>query len=231
MIGQISKISKHNKAKDWHKDDLILQREALKLEMERAKKHLRKKAKELGLELEGVQFKKEKRREDSLAAGIMSEKARKSSGVEKLAKKSRRMTMMTPDGQIRSRYSFSKNNPWNESNFVFIFYFRSPGPRDLQWSLPITKTTLFVKFMDAQAYMPVVLNEKTVECLLDAIHKKCPKFEPGTVTSLYKKTAKGIVFHLDDDMMDFIENQQIFNIEIKEGDDDKTDMILEEVHT
>ena len=111
MIGQISKISKHNKAKDWHKDDLILQREALKLEMERAKKHLRKKAKELGLELEGVQFKKEKRREDSLAAGIMSEKARKSSGVEKLAKKSRRMTMMTPDGQIRSRYSFSKNNP------------------------------------------------------------------------------------------------------------------------
>ena len=108
MIGQISKISKHNKAKDWHKDDLILQREALKLEMERAKKHLRKKAKELGLELEGVQFKKEKRREDSLAAGIMSEKARKSSGVEKLAKKSRRMTMMTPDGQIRSRYNFSE---------------------------------------------------------------------------------------------------------------------------
>ena len=103
MIGQISKISKHNKAKDWHKDDLILQREALKLEMERAKKHLRKKAKELGLELEGVQFKKEKRREDSLATGIMSDKGRKSSGVEKLTKKSRRM--MTADGQIRSRYS------------------------------------------------------------------------------------------------------------------------------
>ena len=108
MIGQISKISKHNKAKDWHKDDLILQREALKLEMERAKKHLRKKAKELGLELEGVQFKKEKRRvadADSLTVGIISDKVRKSSGVDKYAKKSRRMTMMTADGQIRSRYS------------------------------------------------------------------------------------------------------------------------------
>ena len=108
MIGQISKISKHNKAKDWHKDDLILQREALKLEMERAKKHLRKKAKELGLELEGVQFKKEKRRvadADSLTVGIISDKGRKSSGVDKYAKKSRRMTMMTADGQIRSRYS------------------------------------------------------------------------------------------------------------------------------
>ena len=59
MIGQISRISKHNMAKDWHADDLVIQREALKIEMDRAKKHLKKKAKELGLELESVNFKKE----------------------------------------------------------------------------------------------------------------------------------------------------------------------------
>ena len=36
MIRQFSKkVSKHNAAKDWHADDLVVQREALKLEMDR----------------------------------------------------------------------------------------------------------------------------------------------------------------------------------------------------
>ena len=86
--------------------------------------------------------------------------------------------------------------------------------------------------MENEAYMPVVLTEKTVECLLHAIQKKCPNFNPASVSSSYKRTAKGMNFHLDDDMMNFIENQQIFNIELKPvtvGEVESFEMILEEI--
>ena len=91
--------------------------------------------------------------------------------------------------------------------------------------------TLFVKLMESEAYMPVVLTEKTVECLLYAIQKKCPNFNPESVSSSFKRTAKGMNFHLDDDMMNFIENQQIFNIELKPvtGEVESFEMILEEI--
>ena len=49
------------------------------------------------------------------------------------------------------------------------------------------------------------------------------------IVSMYKRTPKGMVFHLDDDMMNFVENRQIFNIELKTLADDKVEMIMEEV--
>ena len=38
--------------------------------------------------------------------------------------------------------------------------------------------------MEAEAYMPVVLGEKTVECLLDSIQKKCSNFQPNTIGTI-----------------------------------------------
>ena len=103
MIGQISRISKHNMAKDWHADDLVIQREALKVEMDRAKKHLKKKAKELGLELESVNFKKENKiksakQEFNLSPSL--EKRREKSWEKRKGAKSKGMT----GSSSRSRY-------------------------------------------------------------------------------------------------------------------------------
>ena len=103
MIGQISRISKHNMAKDWHADDLVIQREALKIEMDRAKKHLKKKAKELGLELESVNFKKEnkiKSAEQEFNLSPSLEKRRENSWEKRKGAKSKGMT----GSSSRSRY-------------------------------------------------------------------------------------------------------------------------------
>ena len=93
--GMIGQISKHNFVKDWHADDLVIQREAVKIEMDRAKKHLKKKAKELGLELESVNFKKEnkiKSTDQELNLSPSPEKRRKSSWEKRKGAKSKGMT-------------------------------------------------------------------------------------------------------------------------------------------
>ena len=106
MIGQISRISKHNMAKDWHADDLVIQREALKIEMDRAKKHLKKKAKELGLELESVNFKKETKiksavDQDFSLSPPSPEKRQRKSSWEKRSKGSKSKGI--PSSSSRSR--------------------------------------------------------------------------------------------------------------------------------
>ena len=53
-----------------------------------------------------------------------------------------------------------------------------------------------------------------------------------TVESIYLRRPDGkMLFHLDDDMMAYVENQQIFDIELqgKSNDSEKFDMTLSEV--
>ena len=54
------------------------------------------------------------------------------------------------------------------------------------------------------------------------------------VESIYLRRPDGkMLFHLDDDMMAYVENQQIFDIELqgKSNDSEKFDMTLSEVKT
>jgi len=93
-------------------------------------------------------------------------------------------------------------------------------------------TTMFVKMPDSNAYFPINVRKKTIRHLLEAIHLKCPSFLPYLVESIYLRRPDGkMLFHLDDDMMAYIENQQIFDIELqaKADDSEKFDMTLSEV--
>ena len=85
---------------------------------------------------------------------------------------------------------------------------------------------------DANAYYPINVRRKTVRQLLEAIQLKCSSFLPHSIESIYLKKPDGkMLFHLDDDMMAYMENQQIFNLELQEksNDSEKFDMTLSEV--
>ena len=75
---------------------------------------------------------------------------------------------------------------------------------------------------------PVYLNIFTVRQKSKSLN--IPVF--ATVESIYLRRPDGkMLFHLDDDMMAYIENQQIFDIELqgKADDSEKFDMTLSEV--
>ena len=96
----------------------------------------------------------------------------------------------------------------------------------------LSKCTLFVKMPDANAYYPINVRRKTVRHLLEAIQLKCSSFLPHSIESIYLKKPDGkMLFHLDDDMMAYMENQQIFNLELQEKSNgsEKFDMTLSEV--
>ena len=81
----------------------------------------------------------------------------------------------------------------------------------------------------SEAYIPLILRRKTVEHLLQALLLKCPGFHVQTVVGIYKKNCKGLLFVLDDDMMEYMEPQQIYDIELTMRSDEKYDMTLCEV--
>ena len=39
------------------------------------------------------------------------------------------------------------------------------------------------------------------------------------MAQVFQKTRKNLIFHLDDDMMEFIKPQQVFNIEIAQNEE------------
>ncbi len=82
-----------------------------------------------------------------------------------------------------------------------------------------------------EAYFPIGLKKKTVKSFLHALEAKCPDFSATSVINLYQRNAKGMVFVLDNDMIEYMEGQQIFNVDLKEHEDEpgKFDMTLEEV--
>lgn len=93
------------------------------------------------------------------------------------------------------------------------------------------KCTIFVRMNGDEAYMPVHLKQKSVHSLLEAVAGKYTTFRPEGVSDLYQKTTKGMMFHLDDDMIEYMEQHQIFDLQLhsSEGDDNKNDLILLEV--
>ena len=94
------------------------------------------------------------------------------------------------------------------------------------------KCTIFVKMAGSKAYLPIILRRKTVHGLLNALKLKCPgSFQHTNIVNMYKQNCKGLVFHLDDDMMEYVDNQQIYDIELQERCDEpeKYDMTLAEV--
>ncbi len=205
MIRQLSrKISKHNMVKEWNADDEETKEEVLKREKAMAKAALRKKAKELGLEVDAIMLKEAKFKSPNRGKSKLPVETMK---LRRFSSDSRSET-----GLVRRRKS------------------RSKSPPALNLTSPI-KATWFIKMQDASAYFPIRMKRKTVHDLLHAVHLKCPSFQPESVAGIYHKNQRGMVFHLDDDMMEFIEGQPIFDIESAENTDvpGKFDITLCEV--
>lgn len=83
---------------------------------------------------------------------------------------------------------------------------------------PAPKFLIFVKLSTQEAFTPLNLGQKTVRGLLKRLQSKFPDdIRIGAVANVFQKTRKNLVFHLDDDMMDFLNPQQVFDIEISEN--------------
>ena len=102
-------------------------------------------------------------------------------------------------------------------------------------SPPLQKSrcTLYVKLADSEAYVSLSLRRKTIRHFLDTLSFKCPTFKSYNVISLYQKNAKGLTFLLDDDLMEHVENHQIFDVILEERSDEpeKFNMTLVQVQT
>ena len=197
MLKLSKKIGKH-----FDGEDLPGAEEAMQLEKNMARAALKKRAMELGLEVEHLSFKDVEKKSyraggslflpnEALHTRRRSSDARMVENVKPRPSKSRRTRSRTP-----------------------------PPPK--------SRCTLYVKLPEAEAYVSLSLRRKTVKHLLETITTKCEHFKPCTVVNLYQKNKNGLKFLLDDDLMEHVENHQIFDIVLEERLDEpeKYDMTL-----
>ena len=126
----------------------------------------------------------------------------------------------------RRRSTVRRQSTDSRSDTAIWLKSRSKSPPSL------SKCTLFIKMPDSNAYLPITLRKRSIRHLLEAIQLKCPSFQPYSVINIYQRRPDGkMLFHLDDDMMAYMENKQIFDIELQARPDDseKWDMTLSEV--
>jgi hypothetical protein len=172
---------------------------------------LKKRAAELGLELESLSFKSNK---------VSKKDVVLSSSVQ--------WDSLSPAKNYDNRRpSSSGGSRQGKSRRISRSRSETPPPRK-------AKCTIFARMDGSEAYLSISLKKKSVSNLLSSLEAKCPNFSTFDVVKLYQKNKKGMIFHLDDDMMEYIENKQIFNIELRERMDEerkegKFDMTLEEV--
>ena len=198
MIKLSKKIGKH-----FDEDLQGGTEDAQQLERDMARAALKKRAIELGLEVEHLSFrdveKKNLRKISTLMPTDSLNTRRRSSDARMME-------------NIKPRHS-SKSRRRTRS--------RTPPP-------PKSRFTLYVKLPESEAYVSLSLRRKTVKNLLETITAKCENFKPCTVVSLYQKNKNGLKFLLDDDLMEHVENHQIFDIALEERLDEpeKYDMTL-----
>lgn len=180
---------------EWSSDPDLREdlEDSTRMEREREKAVLRRRAKDLALEADTISFsaiKKEKRKNLSIVKSSDSFRG----------------------SQIKLATKYAGGS--------------SPVPIRAKPSV-----TVFIKLSDSEAYLSIPLRLKTVKYLLDAIQIKNPSFAPNSIGYVYQKNSKGLKFLLDDDMMEYMTNQQIFNLELTPSSDPdkKFDITLEEV--
>lgn len=90
-----------------------------------------------------------------------------------------------------------------------------------------TKHLIFVKLNHQNVFTPLNLNVKTVAGLIRRLEGKFPgQINPSQIENVFQRSKRNLTFILDDDMMDFIEPNEVFDIEIADNDNDKVDITL-----
>ena len=107
----------------------------------------------------------------------------------------------------RATYEQSTSSPLNH-----LKKRRGSSPRKLP------KCCIYVKLDSQKIYTPLHLEEKSVSSLLTSLEIKFGKeeFDASKIDKIYQMNKKKFVFHLDDDMMEYVQSHEVFNIELAE---------------
>lgn len=81
-----------------------------------------------------------------------------------------------------------------------------------------TKCCIYVKLDRHEIFTPIHLERKTVSFLLQCLEAKfgTNEFDASSIDKTYQMNKKKFVFHLDDDMMEYIQPHEVFNIQLVE---------------
>jgi hypothetical protein len=82
----------------------------------------------------------------------------------------------------------------------------------------LPKFCIYVKLDNQKIFTPLHLEKKTLSSLLQSLETKfgIEEFEASKIDKTYQMNKKKFVFHLDDDMMEYIQSHEVFNIELSE---------------
>ena len=108
-----------------------------------------------------------------------------------------------------SRGAFDQSSPHNS---IHLKKRRGSSPRKMP------KCCIYVKLSSHKVYTPLHLEEKTVSTLLTNLETKFGKeeFDASKIDKIYQMNKKKFVFHLDDDMMEYVQSHEVFDIELAE---------------
>lgn len=95
------------------------------------------------------------------------------------------------------------------------------------------KFLIFVKLETQKVFTPMHLTTKTVRGLLRKLEAKFPgEVKSSRVSCVYQRTRKNLTFYLDDDMMEFLTPNEVFNVEVSPVEncsEEKIELTLAEV--
>jgi len=217
MIKQLSKKIAGGGKHHWSDadDDIAVvaanKNEAAILREKKAKAALRERALDLGLEVEHLSFKEvaDKKRSNLLEASSTTTASRRRSSDA---------TFIYPSGMHRS---MSRTRS------------QQPQQQQYQYPQPKIRCTIYVKHPDHDAYVSLCLRKKTLKHFLDVLKTKFDKLmgDGVNIANVYQRNKKGLKFLLDDDLLEHLENHQIFDIDLQERleEPEKFDMTITEV--
>ena len=102
------------------------------------------------------------------------------------------------------------NQDYDEQNLQ-----RGPSPKKTH------KYCIYVKLDKHEIFTPIHLERKTVSTLLQCLEAKfgTKDFDASSIDKTYQMNKKKFVFHLDDDMMEYLQPHEVFNIQLVEVDE------------
>ena len=125
---------------------------------------------------------------------------------------------------VHSKKGYKRTDGKKKSNLHAYENGSSPDANNLKkrrGSSPkkVPKCCIYVKLDTHKVYTPLHLEEKTVASLLTSLETKFGKdaFEASKIDRIYQMNKKKFVFHLDDDMMEYVQSHEVFNIELAEA--------------
>ena len=92
---------------------------------------------------------------------------------------------------------------------------RGPSPKKTH------KCCIYVKLDRHEIFTSIHLERKTVSTLLQCLEAKfgIKDFDASSIDKTYQMNKKKFVFHLDDDMMEYVQPHEVFNIQLVEVDE------------